>query len=111
MTTTMMANGQLRKSLGEQIDRLDGILATLPEMLHKAVAEAVGVAVQQAVQAVMTELLTNAELLAKVRGVTAPPMPVEPKPSVAPTRRPSVFKRAFGAVFGAVACWLGVGYS
>src|SRR4051812_27446781 len=63
MSTKTSSNGQVRKSLGEQIDRLDRILDGLAEGLNEAVAaavqEAVGVAVKEAVQAVVAEVLTN----------------------------------------------------
>ena len=63
MSKTLETNGQTRKTLASQLDRLDGILDGLSEGLTDAVAsavrEAVGLAVQEAVQAVLTELLTN----------------------------------------------------
>src|SRR5271165_868769 len=67
MTLTMNSNGRAgRKSLAEQIDRLDGILDGLAEALNESVAstvqEAVGIAVQEAVKAAVTEVLTNVEL-------------------------------------------------
>ena len=37
MTVTMQTNGQVRKSLAEQIDRLDGILDGLADGLNEAV--------------------------------------------------------------------------
>ena len=55
MTTTLPANGRARKSLSDQIDRLDAILDGLAEALTGAVAdtvrEAVTVAVTEAVRA------------------------------------------------------------
>lgn len=66
MTATTISNGRARKSLEQQIDRLDAILDGLAEALNGAVAdavkEAVGVAVQEAVRAVLKEVLTNPEL-------------------------------------------------
>ncbi len=64
MTTTMRTNidGQQRKSLASQLDRLDGILDGLDSALAGAVQEAVSMAVKEAVQAVLTEVLTNREL-------------------------------------------------
>jgi hypothetical protein len=66
MSKTLETNGQTRKTLASQLDRLDGILDGLSEGLNQAVAqavrEAVGLAVQEAVQAVLTELLTNPAL-------------------------------------------------
>src|SRR6185436_14172824 len=70
MTTTM--NGNVRKSLAEQIDRLDVILDGLAESLSGAVADAVretvGLSVKEAVQAVLIEVLGNPAVLAKLRG-------------------------------------------
>jgi hypothetical protein len=75
MTTKTNLNGQARKSLAEQIDRLDEMLDGMADGLNDAVAaavkDAVGMAVQQAVQAVMREMLTSPELLARL-GATAP---------------------------------------
>jgi hypothetical protein len=66
MSKTLETNGQTRKTLAGQIDRLDSILDGLSEGLDQAVAqavrEAVGLAVQEAVQAVLAELLTNPAL-------------------------------------------------
>jgi hypothetical protein len=83
MTTTTTTNGQERKTLASQLDRLDGILDALSNGLNEAVAtavegaveRAVRQAVQEAVQAVLTEVLTNADLLTSLRAVlpTAPP--------------------------------------
>ena len=60
-----LTNGQARKSLSEQIDRLDSILDGLSDALQQAVAEAV----QAAVKAVLTELLSKPELLARIAAV------------------------------------------
>ena len=66
---TTSTNGRARKSLAEQIDRLDSILDGLAENLNDAVATAavagvkdvVTVAVQEAVHAALVEVLSNAE--------------------------------------------------
>ncbi len=75
MTARITTNGQARKSLAEQIDRLDGMLDGLADGLNDAVAaavkEVVGVAVQQAVQGVLREVLSSPELLARL-GSTLP---------------------------------------
>jgi hypothetical protein len=81
MTTT--TNGRERKSLAEQIDRLDGILDGLAQGLEQAVAaaveQAVGVAVREAVKAVLHEVLTSPQVLEKIRGAApeATPAPAE----------------------------------
>jgi hypothetical protein len=71
MTATTV-NGNARKSLAEQIDRLDDILGGMAEGLQGAVADAVKqavtVAVQEAVRGVLAELLTNPDLMALLRG-------------------------------------------
>jgi hypothetical protein len=85
--TTLNTNGRVRKSLAEQIDRLDQILDGLAEGLNEAVAmavkEAIGLAVKEAVQAVLTEVLTNTAIREKLGGMTPPSVPVAaPKPSL-----------------------------
>jgi hypothetical protein len=80
MTTTMTnPNGRTRKSLAEQIDRLDAILDGLSEALQGAVAaavqEAAGRAVQEAVQAVLAEALTNPALRERALPVDSQPAP------------------------------------
>src|SRR5262249_19400836 len=100
MTTT---NGQERKTLASQLDRLDSILDGLSDALNGAVADAVQGAVESAVkqaggQAVLTEVLTNADLLAAVRGL----LPVPPSPDAPmtdPPERPrGLFRRACDGV-------------
>jgi hypothetical protein len=80
MTATMITNGQIRKNLASQLDRLDSILDGLADGLGEAVVtavrEAVGLAVQEAVRAVLTEVLTNPDLLDRLRGRVAPPAQV-----------------------------------
>ncbi len=98
MTATTQTNGQQRKNLASQLDRLDTILDTLSEGLNEAVAQAVqesvGLAVREAVQAVLREALATPELLALLQaahrpaaeaGVSLPPPPASqpaPKPSL-----------------------------
>jgi hypothetical protein len=64
MTTAERTNidGQQRKTLASQLDRLDGILDGLDRALTGAVQEAVSMAVKDAVQAVLSEVLTNRQL-------------------------------------------------
>ena len=67
------ANGRAqRKSLAEQIDRLDLILDGLADGLQEAVADAVTAAVSVAVQAAVREVLTNPQLLERLRPEPAP---------------------------------------
>src|SRR3954447_24035713 len=75
MSNVMSPNGRARKTLADQIDRLDRVLDGLAEDLNEAVAaevqRAVGRAVREAVQAAFKEVLTNPELAARLR--PAPP--------------------------------------
>jgi hypothetical protein len=90
MSTT--TNGRIRKTLAEQIDRLDSILDGLSEALQGAVAEAVtqavGLAVREAVRCVLSEVLSSPEFLERLRQVaagsapaTVPPAPHGPGPA------------------------------
>jgi hypothetical protein len=95
MTVTNV-NGA-RKSLAEQIDRLDGILDGMAEGLQGAVADAVrqavSAAVQEAVRGVLAELLTNPDLLALLRGPLAPPTQAKEQPGTEAHPRPTVRQR------------------
>ena len=79
MTTTVRTNidGQPRKTLASQLDRLDGILDGLDRALTGAVQEAVSMAVKQAVQAVLSEVLTNRELQEQLQQAARPAVPPE----------------------------------
>jgi len=86
--TTMhqIPNGPVRKNLASQLDRLDRILDGLADGLQEAVVgavkEAVTVAVEQAVRAVLKEVLTNPDLLAKLRGTAVGAEPAQPAPVI-----------------------------
>jgi hypothetical protein len=121
MSAKTTTNGQARKSLAEQIDRLDAVLDGLADGLNDAVAaavkDAVGMAVQQAVQAVMREALANPELLARLGAVAAPaPAPASAAPapaaalpasptSAAPEAPKSGWKRRWGSMCRTSAAW------
>jgi hypothetical protein len=62
-TNTNNVNRPGRQTLASQIDRLEGILAGLPESLGQTVAEAVQDAVGKAVELAVREVLTNPEIL------------------------------------------------
>jgi hypothetical protein len=75
MTTTLNRNGLGRKSLGDQIDRLDQILTGLADALNDSVGQAVKDAVASAVQVTLAEALNSPELrerLAAGRGTAGP---------------------------------------
>src|ERR1700736_5087285 len=88
MTTTM--NGNVRKSLAEQIDRLDGILDGLAEGLSGAVADAVRDAVHGAVAVAVQAGLTNPELRRQLAPTAETARPTAPA-------RPGVVARLAGA--------------
>jgi hypothetical protein len=100
-TTTTNTNGRARKSLAEQIDRLDLILDGLSEALQGAVAEsvteAVGLAVKEAVRCVLAEVLSSPEFLERLRQVAASSnptaMPMTP-------RGPGLLRRWIGRASG-----------
>jgi hypothetical protein len=86
--TTTNTNGRGRKSLAEQIDRLDAILDGLADNLNEAVAmaaassvkEVLTVAVEKAVHAALVEILSNPEvekrLTAKAMEKVQPRLPI-----------------------------------
>jgi hypothetical protein len=94
--TTTNADGRARKSLAEQIDRLDAILDRLSEALEgavtAAVTQAVGVAVKEAVQGVLAEVLTNPALPERALPAASQPAPRADSPSVLrPPARPATW--------------------
>jgi hypothetical protein len=105
MTTTMTSNGRPRKTLASQIDRLDTMLEGLSENLNEAVADvvrtAVVIAVREAVQGALAEVLTNPAILARLRDAL-PPMPATPTPVARPGEGPTVKER-----LSQVWSWLG----
>jgi hypothetical protein len=94
MTTAVRTNldGQQRKTLASQLDRLDGILDGLDSALAGAVQEAVSMAVKEAVQAVLTEVLTNRELQEQLQQAAQHAQPPEP-----PHGKPSMLNRLWQA--------------
>ena len=112
MNAKTSTNGQARKSLAEQIDRLDGMLDGLAEGLNEAVADAVrqavGVAVQEAVRVLLSETLTNPAVLAKLHAAAPPaptPAPAPPPPNVEPPPPPPA--AGLGQRLAACRSWIG----
>ena len=98
MTTS---NGTLnartaRKSLADQIDRLDGILDGLAEALNESVADAVkdviAQAVRSAVETAVKEVLSSPDLLRAALEKHAPP-PAIPTNPPAPEPKPPTLKK------------------
>jgi hypothetical protein len=102
MIKTTNTDGQSRKTLASQLDRLDGILDGLSDGLNEAVAsavkEAVGVAVTEAVQAVLVTVLTDPALRAQLRTVASP----DPAPSAGPTPEAEAGKGRLARLCGRV---------
>jgi hypothetical protein len=99
MTIELNTHSQPRRTLAQQLDRLDTILDGLSEGLNEAVAEAVGNAVRQAVETALSGIMKNPEILAKLQ----PAMPAAQAPAAAPAapkpaERPSWLRRAWYAV-------------
>src|SRR5438270_4651975 len=101
MTTHASKNGQERKTLASQLDRLDAILDVLGEGLNEAVAlavqEAVTVAGKQAVKVAVTEVLTNPDVLQLLRGAPV----ATAVQALAPTSLTQRLKGCCSAVAGA----------
>src|SRR5947209_19026035 len=78
-TQTSSSNGQVRKTLASQLDRLDAILDSLSDGLNQAVATAVEQAVEsavregvrQGVRGALSEILSDPEVLAAIRAMIA----------------------------------------
>jgi hypothetical protein len=116
MTTTLnpntTTNGRIRKSLAEQIDRLDHILDGLADALNQSVADAVKqavtLAVQEAIQGILAEVLANPDLLAKLRGLVSQSTATTSAPVTAAA--PAVTPSRVGTLTGKVGSWLGRGW-
>src|SRR5262245_18586449 len=114
MTTTTTTNGQVRKTLASQLDRLDSILDGLSDALNEAVAsavegaveravkQAVGEAVRETLQAVIAEVVSSPDLLAAARTLLAPGNPTD-VPTDPPERPRGLFRRAGEKVQAGVA--------
>ncbi len=104
---TTMSNGQVRKSLASQIDRLDALLDGLADGLNElvvtAVKQAVEVAVKEAVRSVLSEVLTNPDLVSKLQGaVRAPAGELTARCDKDSTSRLSLWHR-----LGQICSWIG----
>jgi hypothetical protein len=112
--TTTTTNGQVRRTLASQLDRLDSILDGLADALNGAVAsavegaveravkQAVGEAVRETLQAVLAEVVSNPDLVAAARTLLTPGTAVDVPPD--PAERPKgLFRRACAKVQAGVA--------
>jgi hypothetical protein len=96
--STTETNNKPRKSLAEQIDRLDSLLTGLSEAIEGTVADAVQrsvtVAIERAVEGLFTQLVANPAVVELLRGAAAPAMPEGTPPAATP--RSSVRERLSG---------------
>ena len=99
MTT---ANGTMnartaRKSLADQIDRLDGVLDGLSEALNESVADAVkdviAETVRQAVHAAVTEVLSSPDLMRAALEKHAPVATLSDPPPAPHAKKPTLKQR------------------
>src|SRR5262249_24621905 len=109
MTTKIEPNGQARRTLASQLDRLDSILDGLAAALNGAVAsavegaveravkQAVGEAVRETLQAVIAEVVSNPDLLAAARTLLTPGTAAG-VPADLPERPRGLFSRACDGV-------------
>ena len=101
MSSTTQSNSKPKKTLSDQLDRLDSIIDVLGEGINEtvtdAVRQAVTVAVREALQALVREALTNPELLRQLAALAAPHLPqqappapavAEAQPQAAPSQEP-----------------------
>jgi hypothetical protein len=86
-----------RKSLAQQLDRMDAMLDGLSDGLSAAVADAVKDAVGQAVQAALCEVLAHPGVAARLAPAPPPVNHAAPVPA-AMNRRPSLASRLLAAV-------------
>jgi hypothetical protein len=107
-STTANQNGRARRSLANEIDRLDKTLDGLAEGLNEAVADAVKSAVSNSVrdtvQIVLTELFTNPEILDKLRTVLLVSQPATVAPTAKTTSSTMLRERLHGLWLRVRAC-------
>jgi hypothetical protein len=115
MSMSLKTNGQVRKSLAEQIDRLDGVIDALSVGLKEAVASAVQEAVAEAVRLALTEALNCPSLAQALAARAAGPQPAaEPATPARPgrlSRAWSWLRAALAAAAGAVGAGLATAWS
>jgi hypothetical protein len=93
--TQTITNGTGRKSLANEIDRLQATVAGLGDGLRNSVREATTQAVREAVGQLVTEVLTNPDVAALFRAAQAQPaQAARPRPSPG------------GGLMGRLAGWL-----
>src|SRR3954464_7038079 len=102
MSTTNMNGRVPRKTLANQLDRLDTILDGLADALNEAVADAVKQAVTVAVQAAVQQGLSSPDAL-RALAPQAPPA-TTPTAQAEPAKRPSALRRLLERARQACGC-------
>src|SRR5262245_51802543 len=96
MSTNVNGRPQ-RKTLANQLDRLDTILDGFADALNEAVADAVKqavtVAVQEALQVATQQLMTNPELLRALAAQTTSTPTHQPEPQPELVKKPSMLRK------------------
>jgi len=77
--TLLMNNVKPRKSLADQLNRLDKILDGLSDSLNEVVTDSVRDAVAVSVKEALTQILTSPELLQRLQEAQNAAMPAQPK--------------------------------
>ena len=95
MTCAPRDGGLQRKSLAQQLDRLDQILDGLSDGLQAAVVDAVKGAVGQAVQLALREVLTHPALVARLGSTPVPAGVPAHAPTIAPTAMPTASRASW----------------
>ena len=94
MSTMTTSNGRpQRKQLSDQLDRLDGIIDALADGLNQAVVTAAKDGTRSAVKEILTELLTNPDILAMISASAGPlntSVPVSQEPGNSTIASPSI---------------------
>src|SRR5262249_44818707 len=97
MSTTNVNGRPQRKTLANQLDRLDTILDGFADALNEAVADAVKqavtVGVREGLQVATQQLMTNPELLRALAAQTAPAPTHQPEPQPEPVKKPSMLRK------------------
>ena len=91
--TAPMNGAQQRKTLANQLDRLDNIIDAMADGLPKTIADvvcqAISAALPQAIQAVITQVLSQPEVLRQLAGLNAPVPAASPATNEAITTAPA----------------------
>ena len=106
MNSAPRAGSLPRKSLAQQLDRLDQLLDGLSDGIQAAVVDAVKDAVGLAVQTALREVLTHPDVLARLAPTPVPVAVPAPTPAAVPTARRASWSGRLWATVRSGASWL-----